>query len=112
MNTFKQGEIVLVTFPFSDLSQTKVRPVLILSNDKYNQTRKDCIVCGITTNIQNNGYSVIIDSNSIERGFLKYKSRIKVDSITFLEKSLFVKCIGKINKSVFTEVKSILNEIF
>ena len=111
MNTYKQGEIVLVSFPFSDLSQRKVRPVLIISNENYNKTVHDFIVCGLTTNLQDDRYSIIIDNNSLKKGNLKHKSRIKVDSITFLEKSLFVKPIGKVNDSVFSDVKSILNEI-
>lgn len=32
---YKQGEIVLVPFPYSDLSGSKRRPVLIVSNDAY-----------------------------------------------------------------------------
>lgn len=37
MNIYRQRDIALVPFPFSDLSQQKVRPVLILSNDLFDQ---------------------------------------------------------------------------
>jgi len=49
MSIYRQRDIVLVPFPFSDLSAHKVRPVLILSNDMYNQRSADVVVCGLTT---------------------------------------------------------------
>lgn len=33
---YKQGDILLISIPFSDLSSNKKRPVLVLSNDDYN----------------------------------------------------------------------------
>lgn len=44
-----RGDIVLITFPFSDLSSTKVRPVLVLSAEDPKQ--QDFIVALITSNI-------------------------------------------------------------
>jgi mRNA-degrading endonuclease toxin of MazEF toxin-antitoxin module len=44
-----RGDIVLITFPFSDLSSTKVRPVLVLSPKEPDQ--QDFIVTLITSNI-------------------------------------------------------------
>lgn len=48
--TYKQREIVLVPFPYSDLTNTKRRPVLIISNDDYNRKFHDVVICVITSN--------------------------------------------------------------
>ena len=42
----KQGDIVPIAFPFSDLSARKMRPALVLSNDSYNKHR-NLILAGI-----------------------------------------------------------------
>ncbi len=42
---YKQREIVLVPFPYSDLSAVKRRPVLVISNDDYNISYPDILVC-------------------------------------------------------------------
>ncbi|MBI4152066.1 type II toxin-antitoxin system PemK/MazF family toxin [Candidatus Woesearchaeota archaeon] len=46
-----QREIVLLPFPYSDLSGKKIRPVIVVSNDKFNSSSKDLIVCAITLNV-------------------------------------------------------------
>ena len=45
---YDQRDIVLVPFPYSDLTGSKQRPVLIISNNKINKT-EDRICCLITT---------------------------------------------------------------
>lgn len=57
---FKQGEIVLIPVPFSDLKQQKQRPVLILSNVGYNQVTEDITVVAITSKLKNLDYSITI----------------------------------------------------
>ena len=47
---YKQREIVLLPFPYSDLSSTKKRPALIVSNNNYNERFNDVVVCVITSN--------------------------------------------------------------
>ncbi len=42
-----KGEIILITFPFTDLSGSKLRPALVLAADK-----EDVTVAFITTNLQ------------------------------------------------------------
>jgi mRNA interferase MazF len=45
-----QGDIVLIPIPFTDLSSQKRRPVIVISNDSYNQTTRDVVVVAMTSN--------------------------------------------------------------
>ncbi len=47
----KKGDVVLVTFPFTDLSSVKVRSALIISNDSYNEIQDDTVLFLITSNV-------------------------------------------------------------
>jgi mRNA interferase MazF len=51
MISFKQGQIVLIPFPFTDLTTTKQRPALIISSDHYNSTHPDVILAAITSQV-------------------------------------------------------------
>jgi mRNA interferase MazF len=105
MSIYKQRDIVLVPFPFSDLSGQKVRPVLILSNDTYNQQSADVVVCGLTTNLKPMPYSIIANVTDVEQpGTLRHESKIKVDTITSLEQSLLIKQVARLRLSVFEQV--------
>jgi mRNA interferase MazF len=108
-----QGDIVLVPFPFTDLSATKRRPVLVLSNGGYNRSGMDFICCGITSNLEGDArHSVPIDDSCMESGFILQPSRIKTDKIVTLERSLIVKAIGKANQATIEKVKRELFGLF
>ncbi len=53
----KQKTIVLVPFPFSDQTGSKVRPALILSNNSFNKMSQDVLACAITSNITHSKYN-------------------------------------------------------
>lgn len=101
----EQGEIVLVPFPFSDLSCTKNRPVLILSKTEYNDITDDVVTAGITSNLKDTNYSVIIGNDNLENGMLPDISMIKVDKLFTIDQSLIIKKIGKLNKQTFECVR-------
>ena len=50
MTTYKRGDVVLVSFIYTDESGAKKRPVLIVSSDAYNQHRQETVVTAITSN--------------------------------------------------------------
>ena len=49
--SFSQGDVVLVPFPFTDLSAIKQRPALVLPPDRSNEVRPDLVVAAITSQI-------------------------------------------------------------
>ncbi len=102
---YNQGEIVLVPFPFTDLSDFRQRPVLVLSKSQDNKISDDLVTCGITSNLKNAKYSILIDNKDLEEGSIPKKSRIKVNKLFTLEKRIIRKSVGRINKSTFEKVK-------
>ncbi len=104
-----QRDIVLLNFPFSNLKQSKVRPAVILSNDKHNKKSDDIVVVPLTSNLQQTDYDMLITNKHLEKGNLIVDSRIKIDRIFSVDKKLVKMNIGKINKQTFSKIKTVLS---
>ena len=65
---YRRGEIVLVPVPFSDLTHTKKRPVLVVSNTVHNFASPDMIVVAITSNLVQSG--IVIDRDDLTVGLI------------------------------------------
>ncbi len=100
-----QRDIILISYPFSNMEKNKVRPVLIISNNILNNKSDDCIVVPLTTVIKNESYSIIITSEDLESGKLLKSSRIRLDKIFSIKKSLTIMKIGIIKQEVFQAIK-------
>lgn len=46
---FRPGDVVLVAFPFTDLSASKQRPAVVISSAAYNAAREDVIILAVTS---------------------------------------------------------------
>jgi len=108
---YKQREIVLVPFPYSDLSATKRRPVLILSNGNYNSQFNDVLVCVITSNIYKDEYSVSLADEDLELGLLPALSVIKCHKLFTIEQTQIIKRFSIVNEIKFAEVVSFLQKL-
>ena len=51
MTSYEQGDVVLVSFIFSDESGTKRRPAIVVSTEDYHQARQEAIVVAVTSNV-------------------------------------------------------------
>jgi mRNA interferase MazF len=105
----KQRDIVLINFPFSDLSTSKRRPAIIISNSSYNTNNDDVIFCAITSNPINCPGCVPINNSDLEKGYLKYESQIKPTKVFTLNKSLILKFLAQLNMEKSKEVIRSLN---
>ena len=98
--TLEPGNIVLIPFPFSDLSSTKKRPVLILTSpDRHS----DFIAAGITS-VQQKTSGVVIESAQLLRGRLPKTSWIRTDKLFTLSSEIVVKEFGAVRPEVFNHV--------
>jgi len=87
----RKGDIVLIRFPFTDLSGSKNRPALVLVS-----RQSDVVVAFITSNmIHNENWDVVLEPNS--QNGLKQISTIKISKIATLNKSLVLGKIGQID---------------
>jgi mRNA interferase MazF len=100
-----QRDIVLINFPFSDLSGAKVRPALVLSNDTYNSASLDAVVLALTSNLSRLDYSVLITNSDLESGRLPVDSAIRVDKPFSVLQSKVLKIQAKITMTKFEEVR-------
>ncbi|MEN0045706.1 MAG: type II toxin-antitoxin system PemK/MazF family toxin [Bacteroidota bacterium] len=64
---YKQGDIILIPYPFTDLSTTKQRPAVIVSNKKSNKFRGDYIVAKVTAFIRNDDFSFALASHNLDQ---------------------------------------------
>jgi mRNA interferase MazF len=109
---YNQREIVLVPFPYSDLSSSKKRPCLIVSNKKYNNGHDDVIVCVITSNLFKDDYSIVLNNSDLEFGILPEESVTKVHKLFTIDKKKVIKKFSVIEKDYFIKVNSALNNLF
>lgn len=112
--SLSRGDVVLITFPFSDLTSAKVRPALVLSHQKHAVRSEDVLVCLITSNMARKGFCLIpIDEKHPDyhqTGF-KVPSAIIADKIHTLNQTLIKRKLGEIRIPTIKEVQSHLKEI-
>ena len=109
---FQQKELVLLPYPFSDQGSSKVRPAIIVSNDNFNKRCEDCVMVPLTTVIKEEPFSIIINQDSLESGRLLKQSRVRIDKIFTIKKSLIVMKIGKINDKTLEKIKFDISKVF
>lgn len=103
-STIEQRDIILIPFPFTDLSATKKRPALVISYTDFNKENQDILVCQITHNVKQRSHSILINNNNLESGNLAVESLIKANKIFTIDKSLIIQKIGKLNSKTYSAV--------
>jgi mRNA interferase MazF len=104
---YKQGDIVVVKFPFTDGSEFKKRPALIISNETVNKT-SDYLIVQITSKINIDKLSIPIENTDCLQP-LPLKSFIRIHKIFTVHHSLI---LSKITSAKLTFVMKIAEEIY
>lgn len=96
MGKFVKGDIVVIRFPFSDLSSSKRRPALVLAD----LDGEDVILCQITSHLPQNAHAVHLNETDYEDGALSVDSYIRPDKLFTASEGLIVykACRAKLEK--------------
>jgi mRNA interferase MazF len=100
----KKGDIVLIPFPFTDLSGSKIRPVLILISSLF-----DVTVCFITAQLKfRDRLDLMVTPSSWTRP--KRSSLIRVTKIATIDRGLVIGRLGTLSPPEISAVNSQLSE--
>lgn len=97
---YDQRDVVLIPFPYSDLTGAKLRPALIISNKNLNTT-EDRICCLITSNKTKEG---ILLNKNLEYGKLPFDSWVKPQRLFTIDQKIIKRKLCKIKNDFHKEI--------
>jgi mRNA interferase MazF len=106
----KKWDVILVPFPFSDLSSVKRRPALIVSPKTYN-TGKDVVIAYITSQVNSPLRFGDYKLQKWKEAGLPKPSLIRMKFAT-IDKTIIVKKLGKLENIDSEEIEKILLAFF
>lgn len=101
-----KGDIILIPFPFSDLTGTKLRPAVVLINGQA-----DLTVSFITSQMKW-AEPTDIQLEPEESNGIKKTSLVRLSKIATLDKKLVIGRIGSLNKKELIELDVNLKKLF
>lgn len=107
MARFMRGEVVVVPFPFSDLSRAKRRPALVVAS----LDGDDLILCQITSQSVRDSYVLSLDDADFEQGSLKQSSNIRPNKLFTADSSLILYRVGNLSHEKMDIVTKAIVEI-
>ncbi len=94
------GSVVLVPFPFSDLSEAKLRPALLLADSG----RDDWILCQITSNPYADPRAVELTDADFDTGSLRVTSYARPGKLFTASSSLMVSEAGNLSQTTLQSI--------
>ncbi|MBE0540077.1 MAG: type II toxin-antitoxin system PemK/MazF family toxin [Verrucomicrobia bacterium] len=101
MGLLAAGQVVIVHFPFSDLSQSKLRPAMVLAE----AGRGDWLLCQITSKSYGDPRAIQIVTADFVQGSLRATSYVRPGKLFTAHTSLIAGQIGKLHSKSFSVVR-------
>ncbi|MCK5661103.1 MAG: type II toxin-antitoxin system PemK/MazF family toxin [Methanosarcinales archaeon] len=111
--SLKQGSIVLVDFSYSNLTESKYRPALVMSNSEYNESSIDIVVLRVTSRGRGSKWESEILKDDLSKGTIDIEpSYVKVDSLYAVEKNIIKKVVAQLKEDKIKEIQKKLLDLF
>ncbi len=100
MEKFVKGDVVVIPFPFSDLTDIKKRPALIIANLKG----EDLILCQITSKNVKDEYAIEIKDTDFKEGSLKQVSNVRPNKLFTADNGIILYQVGTLKRNKMNEI--------
>ncbi len=107
MGSFTAGSVVLVRFPFSDLSQSKLRPAVVLANCGHD----DWLLCQITSKPYSDVRAIQISDADFQTGSLRIVSYARPTKLFTAHQSLIASQIGALREQSLTQIEAAIIQL-
>ena len=114
MTICEQGDIVLVPFPFTDLTTVKKRPALVVSANWYNKRYRDVVLVAVTSRVP-----LILDEldyriaeSDFKTGKLYKDSVVKLGKVFTIENSLIIRKACDLHRQTMEEILDRLEGVY
>jgi len=112
----QRGDIVIIDFPYSDQSRSKVRPALVVQSDIWNRKLEDTILALITGSRYrrigaNTQYQIDISTPEGQKTMLRIDSVVQCENLLTYNKSLILRVIGKLSVSSMRQIDICLKAV-
>jgi mRNA interferase MazF len=104
MGQFVRGDVVVIPFPFSNLSDSKKRPAFIIAD----LPGDDIIACQITSKVKSDPFALPLGSHDFISGGLPIDSFIRPNKIFTVDKNLVLATAGHLSEG---KIRDVLNAI-
>jgi len=108
---FEPGRIVMVAFPFTDRTTTKIRPVLVVSSKVYN-SGEDFVAVPISSRLAPDGYQILSTESYFRATMLRCDSTIKWTKVMTLSRVIVTRQLGCVPDEVLKQVQELIRGVF
>ncbi len=102
MGGISKGTVVFMPFPYSDLSQAKSRPAVVLAC----AGRNDWLLCQVTSNAFADGEAVRLDDSDFDTGSLRKISFARPSKLFAADARLFETVVGELKPQSYERVRA------
>lgn len=107
MARFIKGDVVVIPFPFSDLSGSKRRPAVVINPLPGN----DILLCQITSKATRDKFVIEIDKSCFTSGALPVDSYVRPNKIFIADQSIIIRRAGSLNKETVNKIVTAIVEL-
>ncbi len=101
------GDVVVLPFPFSDLTENKVRPAVILAR----ANKSDWILCQITSNPYGDAQAFVIAQTDFKLGMLRLQSYARPSKLFTANEGLIISIEGTLKPEKLNEIREAIIKI-